>query len=66
VVLDVQEKRAGGNLIGDSRATVLLSELGWRTIVTVPKTVKQGHSLTMRVRTADPFTNYVSFYKQRS
>ena len=65
VVLEVQEKRAGGNLIGDSRATVLLSELGWRTIVTVPKTVKQGHALTLRVRTADPWTNYVSFFKLR-
>lgn len=65
VVLEVQEKRAGGNLIGDSRATVLLSELGWRTIVTVPKSVKQGHALTLRVRTADPWTNYVSFFKLR-
>ncbi len=50
-------------LAGDSRATVLLTELGWKTIISVPKKVRQGHTVHLRVKTVDPLTNYVSFYK---
>jgi len=66
VVVDLQPVIAGGNMISDSRATVVFPNLPkphdeWQCILDVPKNTKCGATVLLRVDKAHSLTNALEF-----
>jgi hypothetical protein len=61
-VLSIRPRISHKQVIGtDRRATVLFSDLGWTTMMTIPKELKPGSNFYAAVETVEPGTDYISW-----